>query len=157
VTYLRHSTRHIHHTVVEYIREQLRELKWMTEGQTPFGATPVEIITAHPKEWETTARLEAGTVAITLGDESMPDLEESGGPLYSMDVPIFIDVFSDNESITLALALDIRDILLGRLTGSTRLEPGRRPSRMSRMSRARANVIDSLSENTSMKIGTSML
>jgi hypothetical protein len=124
MAHLRHSSRHVHATVVRYVRAQLTTLGWIgPEEATPFGATPVELISAHPPEWDETSRLEAGTVAVTLGDERMPDLEELGGPLSTVEHPIFVDIFMDNESIALALALDVRDIFLGRLAGTQRWLP----------------------------------
>jgi hypothetical protein len=118
---LRHSSRHIHQTVVKYLREQLTALGWIGPADaTPFGATPVDLLTSHPPEWQQEKRLQAGKVAITLGDEIMPDLEELGGPLSSVEHPIFVDIFMDDESIALALALDVRDIFHGRVPGSKR-------------------------------------
>lgn len=124
MTYLRHSSRHIHHTVIKYLREQLTTLKWIGPANaTPFGATPVELYANHPPEWKQDQRLQAGKVAITLGDEVMSTLEEVGGPLSSVEIPIFVDIYMDDESIALALALDVRDIFNGRIPGSVRALP----------------------------------
>lgn len=124
MTYLRHSTRHVHHTVIKYLREQLTALNWIgSEETTPFGATPVELFTVHPPEWKQDQKLQAGKVAITLGNEVMSTLEEMGGPLTSVEIPIFVDIYMDDESIALALALDVRDIFHGRLPDSVRWLP----------------------------------
>lgn len=126
MTYLRHSSRHVHHTVATYLREHLTTLGWIGPSEsTPFGATPVELRTSHPPEWQESSRLEAGTVAVTLGDEDAAILEEMGGPLASVEHPIFVDIFMDNEAIALALALDVRDLFYGRLPGSVRSLPVR--------------------------------
>lgn len=121
MTYLRHSARHVHQTVASYLREHLTSLGWIGPPEsTPFGATPVRLRTSHPPEWKEESRLEAGTIAVTLGDENAALLEELGGPLSSVEHPIFVDIFMDNEAITLALALDVRDLFHGRLPGSAR-------------------------------------
>lgn len=122
--YLRHSARHVHHTVLEYLREQLTTLKWIGPPETtPFGATPVDLSATHPPEWRQDQKLQAGKVAVTLGDELGSDLEELGGPLSSVEHPIFVDIYMDDESIALALALDVRDIFYGRIAGSRRWLP----------------------------------
>lgn len=119
MVYLRHSSRHVHQTVATYLREHLTALGWIGPPEsTPFGATPVQLRTSHPPEWNEDSRLEAGTVAVTLGDEASAMLEEMGGRLSSVEHPIFVDIFMDNEAIALALALDVRDLFYGRLPGA---------------------------------------
>jgi hypothetical protein len=119
-TYLRHSTRHLHKTVFDYVNAQLTNMGWTIDGDVPFGAPPVVMQDVLPEEWDEESLLEPGTVAVTLGDEDAATNEELGGPLASIEVPFFIDVFMDTPGTTLALALDIRDILCGRVPGSSR-------------------------------------
>jgi len=121
MTYLRHASRHVHYTVANYVQAQLTALDWLDPDSTPFGAKPVRIIKTPAVLGDAlVGDITAGTVAITLGDEYGPDSEELGGPLYSQEYPIFIDVFQDTHSTALALASDIRDILLARLPGTQR-------------------------------------
>lgn len=121
MTYLRHASRHVHHTVANYIAEQLTALNWMDEANTPFGAIPVRIMkTPSVIGGQLADNVTAGVVSITLGDESNPDPEELGGALFSQEYPIFIDIFQDSYAVALSLANDVRDILLGRLPDTQR-------------------------------------
>ena len=121
MTYLRHASRHIHHTVANYIVEHLTALGWTQEGNVPFDSPVVKV-------WKSPAiignsldrNVVPGVVAINLGNEITPDLEELGGPLTSQVYPVFIDIFQDHEATALALANDVKDILLGRLPGTRR-------------------------------------
>lgn len=122
MTYLRHASRHVHHTVANYLQAQLDDLHWTDPHATPFGAATVTMIRtpAVLADGHLEKKVTAGTVAITLGDEYRPMEEELGGPLFSQEYPLFIDVFQTTHSSALALAGDIRDILLGRLPGTKR-------------------------------------
>lgn len=122
MTYLRHAPRHVHHTVANHIAERLTAMGWTDATTTPFGAKPAKVIKvpAIAGSQLIADRVTAGTVAITLGDEYGPDLEEMGGNFTSQDYPIFVDVFQDTDASALALASDIRDIVLGRAAGSRR-------------------------------------
>lgn len=124
MAFLRHAVRHVHHTVANHIQTQLGVLNWTTEGNVPFDSPVVKIRrTAAIIGGTLGAQTTAGTVAITVGTEFAPDPEELGGPLSSQEYPIFIDVFQDHESTTLALATDIKDIVLGRFPGTSRYLP----------------------------------
>jgi hypothetical protein len=124
MAYLRHASRHVHHTVANYIADNLATLGWTVEGSVPFDSPVVKI-------WKSSAIIAGGldrnvvpgTVAINLGNEPMSDPEELGGPLSSQEYPIFADVFQDKESTCLALANDIKDIVMGRLPGTRRGMP----------------------------------
>lgn len=118
--YLRHSTRHLHKTIFDYLNTQLTALGWTVPGDVPFGAPAVIMQDELPEEWAGDSVLMPGTVAVTLGDEDAAQNQELGGPLALIDVPFFIDVFMDTPGTTKALALDIRDIFCGRLPGSSR-------------------------------------
>lgn len=121
MTYLRHASRHVHHTVANYLLDQLTALDWTDPANTPFGAPAVTM-------WRTpaivgttlTERVAPGVVSCTLGDEYGPDPEELGGPLHSQEYPLFVDIFQDSHATALALANDIRDIFLGRLPETRR-------------------------------------
>lgn len=117
-TYLRHSSRHAHQTLVDYVKNQLGTLDWTNAGNVPFGAPVVTVNSDFPDEWDESSVLEPGTVIVTLGDEHAT-VEEELGPLASISLPFFIDCFMDTDSVALALSLDIRDVLCGRLSGSS--------------------------------------
>lgn len=121
MTFLRHAPRHVQRSVVNYLTDQLAALDWFTAGEVPFGLAPITIAESRPFIG---GQLDNGIVppmvAISMGNEVAPDLEELGGPLSSQDYPIFCDVFTDEEGSALALATDVRDAFLGRhATSST--------------------------------------
>lgn len=116
--YLRHATRHIHHTVADHIEEQLTILGWMGgAGPVPFNSAPVVVRrTSGPAK-----DVEAQQVRISIGDEQHPTSLELGGPLTEQELPIFVDIFMDSDGTAVALACDVRDILLGRVGGKRSL------------------------------------
>lgn len=123
MTWLRHAPRHVHRTVFDHIEAQLASLGWSVEATTPFGAPPVTMIDAPVVDGDQIRKqAKAGTVFVTLGDEPAPSEEELGGPLHSQEFVIFLDVFMDAHSHAVALASDIRDILLGRIGGKRILQ-----------------------------------
>ena len=121
MSYLRHASRHIHHTVATTIQDGLIALNWTIPGSTPFGAPVLRFQrTTALVGGKLPDKMSPGLVTITLGDEVEPDPEELGGALHSVELPIFIDIFMDKDAHALAAAEDIRDILLGRLAGTSR-------------------------------------
>jgi len=118
-SWLRHSPRHIHATIVDYLTGQLDALGWTT-STPPFGATQVRIQTYMPPESELT-KVTSGLLAITLGDEFDAREEEMGGPLHSQEMPFFVDIFQDKSAHALSLATDVRDALRGRLPSAKRV------------------------------------
>lgn len=110
MTYLRHATRHIHHTVADHIEARLNTDLWTVAGQVPFGGEPVTVERTPAQSKDVGAR----QVRISVGNEFSPVPEEMGGPLTSQEVPVFVDVFMNTEAAAIALACDVRDALLGR-------------------------------------------
>jgi hypothetical protein len=117
MTYLRHSSRQAHQSVIDYITNGLDALGWTDPDNTPFGATTVAILDGFPDEFDETKVLDPGMMVITIGDEDSAREEELGA-LKSIEIPIFIDCFQDTDGIALALACDVRDILEGRFQGT---------------------------------------
>ena len=118
MTWLRHATRHIHHTVLNHVKTELTGLDWLDPANTPFGAPAVNIIDSPVVDGDQIRKqFTAGTVACSVGGEFDPDPQELGGPLAQQEIPIFFDVFMDTAGSALACACDIRDILLGRIGG----------------------------------------
>jgi hypothetical protein len=106
----------VHETVAKLVMDQVTGLGWTnTPPATPFGAPQVTFLRSLPREWEQLSRLESGRVAITLGDEMDALEEEMGGPLVSQEIPLFVDIFFDEDVHALALATDVRDIFKGRI------------------------------------------
>lgn len=121
MSWLRHASRHVHHTVANYIEHHLAALDWTDPQATPFGAAPVKIM-REPVLFgdERDRKIQDGTVAITIGDEDDVDHKKLGGPLVAQEYPLFVDIFAAQEGVALALANDVRDILKGRLPGTQR-------------------------------------
>lgn len=122
MAYLRHSTRHVHQTVIDLLTAHLDALYWTEPGFVPFGADAVAIMDGFPNEWDETSVLGPGLVVITLGDEDAAREEEVGGPLTSIEIPFFVDCFMDTDSVALALSLDVRDFFTGRMINTKTLQ-----------------------------------
>lgn len=125
MTFLRHAGRHVHKTVLDYLNTHLAALGWDDAATTPFGATPVTVISRPVVLGDRLddSLVQSGLVALTLGDELRSDMEEVGGPLASQEYPFFVDVFQDNEAIVTALATDVRDIFMARFANTKRILP----------------------------------
>ena len=121
MTWLRHAPRHVHHTAVNYLTDRLDALGWTDDDVTnrPFGGTQVRISDKPAiNEDGPVEGVSAGLVAMTLGDQDFPEMLEMGGALANQNYPFFVDCFHDTEETTLALATDVRDIFMGRISGS---------------------------------------
>jgi hypothetical protein len=58
--------------------------------------------------------IKANTVSIILGDETADDEEELGaaqGGLYSVEFPVFVDIYGANAPIAVSIASDVKAIL----------------------------------------------
>lgn len=127
-TWLRHTPRHVHATVLNYVRGHLETLGWTDQDTVPFGTANSDPITlvdtpAITGDAKLVSGVESGIVACTIGDEFAPSDQELGGPLSLQEYPIFFDVLQKTDAAAKALAADIRDILLGRLDGTVRSLP----------------------------------
>lgn len=111
---MRHLSRHLQATVQNHVRDHLAFLDWIgPEENTPFGALPVQYQTVRPSE----ALLQSVTpnlVAVSFGGQTDDAEEQMGGGLVSQEHVVFVDVYAENEGVGLALAEDIRDLLVGR-------------------------------------------
>jgi len=119
MTFLRHSSRHVHHTVADHVEAGLAALSWTNAATTPFGSPVVTFDRTRSAAdflvpGVTPSGLKAGLVCITLGNEFQPDPEEMGSGLHVVELPIFVDVFMDVDAHAQTLAEDARDIFLGR-------------------------------------------
>lgn len=137
MTWLRHGGRHVQGTVQAYLRECLVELGWANDDPAdtstdslPFGPEQASLVRIRNTPAVTTdgslsENVTAGVLSITVGDENESLMEELGGPLASQEYPLFFDVFQDTYGTALALATDVKDILMGRLPDTVRSMPVR--------------------------------
>lgn len=105
---MRFRQRHVHQTLVDYVKAQLVAKGWVS-GPINFGATPVTFLTAVPEFGGTT--IAKNTVAISMGDEPEDQDEELGGGLISCDFVLFVDVFGEDAAIAVSIASDVKDSL----------------------------------------------
>lgn len=119
MTFLRHSSRHVHHTVAAHVEAGLAALKWTVADETPFGAPVVTFDRTRSAAdfivpGQKVTGLHAGLVTISIGSEFQPDPEELGSGLVVTEIPVFVDIFQDLDAHAQGLAEDTRDIFLGR-------------------------------------------
>lgn len=111
---IRHKQRHIHRTLVDMVRGVLVDGGWVNPPVI-FGATSVTIVDVQPEERGLDVAV--NTVAITMGDEGPQDDEELGassGGLVSVQIPVFIDIYGEQQAISTAIASDIKDAFTNR-------------------------------------------
>lgn len=121
MAYLRHASRHIHETVYQHMSYHIGALGWTSTVTPLFGGVPVRMQSVMPKEYDQLSKLSPGLLGVTIGDVD-DDVElELGGGLTGLDIPFFFDCYMDTEASALALADDVRDILKGRVTGTSQL------------------------------------
>lgn len=100
--------RHAHKTVATFLEQQLAVNGWVTPP-TNFGATPVTFREVIPEDIGDD--LVPNTVAILAGDVGSQRLEQLGGGLFSIDIPIFVDVYGEKSQIAVSICDDIRRLL----------------------------------------------
>jgi hypothetical protein len=104
-------SRHVHQTVAKFIEEQLANNGWVNDPVN-FGTSAVHFEEFQPEEAGTD--LVPNTVSISLGDVPEQQLEQLGGGLYSLSVPIFVDIYGAKISISVSIADDVRRLLTDR-------------------------------------------
>lgn len=133
MAYVRGQERLVYENVNDYLTTQLGVLGWLDDtinGDAdppvygPFGATsPITLVDEVPVK---TAAVKPNTVAFTSGKE-LTDTEEelgaAGGGLWETQQAFFIDIFGENQGIAKAIQGDVRAILTGRLSGTSRYIP----------------------------------
>lgn len=111
---IRHKQRHIHRTLVEEVTTALTAGGWVNQP-TIFGAISATILDTMPDERG--QDVNPNTVAVSMGDEGPQDDEELGaeqGGLVSVTIPVYVDVYGENQTISIALASDVKDALYAR-------------------------------------------
>ncbi len=107
---IRFRSRHLHATFYNHLKGELDAHGWRS-APVNFGAEGVTVIDFQPDERN--SRIEVNTVAVTLGDYDTDEDEELGaaiGGMRSALYNIFIDTYMQEQSLSLAICDDIRDI-----------------------------------------------
>lgn len=112
MTALRFRQRHVHQSCVDYLKESLDDLGWVT-APINFGTQAITFIEIQPEE--AGVKVEPNTVAITIGDEPEDLEEELGAGLMSCEYVLFVDVYGIDQSIAVSIAGDIKDLLRNKL------------------------------------------
>jgi hypothetical protein len=113
---VRFRTRFLHATVYDYVRAHLGELGWTTgvgntSGDINFDTEPVRVIDYQPDERG--ERINVNTVSVSMGDVPATVDEELGaaeGGLQSIPYRVYLDVYMQETSHTIALCDDLRDM-----------------------------------------------
>lgn len=109
---IRFRSRHLHATLVKYVRIHLDTQGWIT-APVNFDTQPCTVIDYQPEERNTL--VQNNTVAVTLGDFSTDEDEEMGalgGGLRSAPYVVFVDVYMAEQALSVAICDDIRDMFL---------------------------------------------
>jgi hypothetical protein len=107
---IRFRSRHLHATFVDYVRAGLDERGWIT-APINFGARPITLIDYQPDDRNTP--IQHNTVSVSLGDYDQDEDEELGaalGGLRSALYQVFIDVYMQEQALSLAICDDLRDM-----------------------------------------------
>jgi hypothetical protein len=116
VTYgpIRFRSRHLHASFVDYVRAGLDQRGWITPPVN-FGARPVTLIDYQPDDRNT--QIQHNTISVSLGDYDQDEDEELGaamGGLRSALYQVFIDVYMQEQALSLAICDDVRDMFQDR-------------------------------------------
>jgi len=105
---VRFRPRQVQRTMTEHLRDELDARGWFTPGG--FKEYTLTLIEYVP-ERELHGPIVPNTVGVTIGEEGEERLEEMGGLLTSAPIALFVDVYGENQAISLSIASDIMDIL----------------------------------------------
>jgi hypothetical protein len=86
-------------------------------GSTINFGTPACIVVDYQPD-ERKADIAVNTVAVSLGDIDIDVDEELGatyGGLWSIRIPVFIDVYGEKQAISVAICDDLRDMFFGQI------------------------------------------
>ena len=104
---MRHRQRHLHRTIFTTVRDALDDAGWIT-APVNFGTTPVTVIDYEPQQIGETPAY--NTVAVSIGDQTADEEYELGG-LMETSYAVFVDIYPTQESIGVAIAEDVKDVL----------------------------------------------
>lgn len=121
--YIRGQERLVDRNVGIYLLTQLTALGWFNVD-APFGATgPITLVDQVPARH---TELVPNTMAFTSGPvqkDTELELGAAGGGLWVTEHVYFCDIFGESVGVADALAADVRAILTGRLSGTSRYQP----------------------------------
>lgn len=117
MTYLRHAARHVQQTLMDDLEAAMREFSWVDDP--PFGTLPLVFQRTRMDESEMKSAT-GNMVAMSFGDEPDYQAEQLGGGLASVEHVLFVDCLGVNDTIALALANDVKDLLAGEAPGYSR-------------------------------------
>lgn len=83
-------------------------LGWVNQPVN-FGATALRFQEFQPEQ-EGEAIM-PNLLAISPGNENEDDLEQLGGGLWSVELPMFFDVYTEKSSLSVSIASDVKDLL----------------------------------------------
>lgn len=112
MAYFRHANRHLQMAVENRVHDILSWGEWFGPA-TPFRTSPVDYVRTRVEESEKRP-IRGNLVAIVFGDEASDTERELGGGLLGYDMMAWIDVVGQSESVTMAIADDIKAGLNGR-------------------------------------------
>src|SRR5687768_14927970 len=107
---MRFRGRHVHRTIALHLETELRALGWKTQEDVTLGspvilgALPVSYEQFEPDE---VVDIQPNVVSITLGDEPSARDEELGDGLRELALPVFVDIYAENQSTALSIAADV--------------------------------------------------
>lgn len=107
MTVLRFHARHIHYTVCDYIETGLIAAGW----NVPMLGASTGVTFQRTQPEEEGNKVTPNTVAISYGNELNDQLEELGGGMWSVKLPIFVDVYMELGSISMSIAADVKDLV----------------------------------------------
>jgi len=108
---IRHKQRLVHKQLVDVLQAGLAEMGWVNEPVL-FAATPVTLVDYQPEERG--KPIAPNTVAISMGDEqddAGAELGSAMGGLQSVEIPLFVDIYGEQQAISIALGADVKYLL----------------------------------------------
>lgn len=115
---MRHFSRHLEATIQNLVHDHLVTTGWLPAPnqvgfETLFGAKPV-VFQRDRLDESTLTAVEPNLVAVSFGNQSDDVPQEVGGGLITQEHVVFVDVIAENLGIALALAEDVRDLMVGK-------------------------------------------
>lgn len=119
--HIRHASRHVQASITSTLTTFLRQYGWTTEAP-PLQAKTFTILERQPNPSDLTA-VKANTIFIGYGDESTARDRQLGGGILRREIVVFVDILSENQSIGVAVAGDVKDRVEGLIGGARYLRP----------------------------------
>lgn len=108
---IRFKHRIIHQALYNMVQDGLTDLGWVNDPVN-FATTGLTFVDYQPDERGRAIAL--NTIAITTGDEGEDLGEELGsdmGGLQSVSIPVFVDIYGEEQAISVAIGNDVKSIL----------------------------------------------